>query len=447
MKAMKTTQPKTSSDQEIPCFECESGSLIPMLKDHPVEVKDGRVLIVPNVPMLVCDCCGDQVTDDEGNAHINAFLDKALNPITPEEVQQLLSKYSLTQREAAQITGYGEKNISRWASGRARPSESVSNILRLLLSDEEAFERLRRKDFSTHPKVSYPLKVGQPDAREKEVLKAIDYSKLVSLRLVGTTQSPKEKRTEICKLVKVPDLIEFGEKMARNFERMAAFKDTGQKSNLISCGLWSYVGEQKATQISTKPYDRKKLHRAVKSLRELTQHPLDQIAHQVQEILAKAGVALVFVPPMKGAALRGCTRLLTPSKAMIIHGLKYRSLSQFWIILFHEIAHLLLHINSPEDVFIDYEDQEQDDREQDADKWAYDTLASLDRELEFRSTHPQPAIWQLKKYAEEIKVHPAIAAEILNKRAEREVISYAYLRKEKLFPQLEKAQAAALMAI
>lgn len=42
------------------------------------------------------------------------------------------------------------------------------------------------------------------------------------------------------------------------------------------------------------------------------------------------------------------------------------------------------------DVVTDYEDQEQDQREQDADGWAHDTLASLDRELEFRSKYPKP---------------------------------------------------------
>lgn len=447
MKMMKTNQPNTSSDQEIACFECETGTLIPALKDYPVVIKKGKVLNVPDVPMLVCDCCGDQVTGDDGNAYINAFLDKALNVISPEEVQQFLSKYSLTQKEAAQITGFGEKNISRWASGRARPSESVSNILRLLLSDEEAFERLRRKDFSPHPEVSYPLEVRQPDAEEREVLKALDYPTLAKLRLVSPNRSPKERRTEICQLVKSPDLLEAREKMTRGFEKMAAFKDTAQKSNPISAGLWSYLGEQKAAGITTRPYDRDKLHKAVKSLRELTQHPLDQVAGQVRDILANAGVALVFVPIMKGSALRGCTRLLTPSKALIIHGLKYRSLSQFWIILFHEIAHLLLHIKFPHDVFMDYEDQEQDDRENDADQWAYDTLASLDRELEFKSKHPEPSLQELRTYAEEIKVHPAIAAEILNKRTGREIVPYAYLKKEKLFPQLDEAQTEALMAI
>jgi len=71
---------------------------------------------------------------------------------------------------------------------------------------------------------------------------------------------------------------------------------------------------------------------------------------------------------MKHSAFRGCTQLLTPNKAVIIHSLKYRTVSQFWLILFHEIAHLVLHITNPGDVFEDYDDQATDPRETAADE-------------------------------------------------------------------------------
>jgi HTH-type transcriptional regulator/antitoxin HigA len=131
---------------------------------------------------------------------------------------------------------------------------------------------------------------------------------------------------------------------------------------------------------------------------------------------------------------------------MIIHGLKYRNVSQFWIILFHEIAHLLLHIKKPGDEFADYKNQTQDQREKDADKWAYDTLVSENRELEFRSRHPEPGPAQVRKFADNLRVHPAIVAEVFNRRAGREVISYSRLKKENLFPHLDEATVDALMA-
>ncbi len=190
---MKTIKPSKPHEQGIPCFECETGALLPVLRDYTVEIRDGKKLTIPDVPMLECHACGDVVSGDDGNSYINAYLDKALNAITPEEVQGFLIKYNLTQKEAAQITGFGEKNISRWASGQHRPSESVSNFLRLLLADEAAFERLKRKLFNgSQTTFSYPQVERAPDEDEMEVIKQVDYAKLVEIGIVAETRKPTE---------------------------------------------------------------------------------------------------------------------------------------------------------------------------------------------------------------------------------------------------------------
>lgn len=442
-----TTTTTTAEQREIlPCFECEGGILRPVAdtytSQHP---KLGKVSL-PDISMFRCDCCGDTVLGDEGNRQIDAWFDKALNAISPEEIQSFLSKYGLTQKEASRITGLGEKNISRWASGRARPSESVSNLLRLLLADASSFERLKQKNFVDRNLPSYPVEERQPNEEEKEVLRCIDFPKLIEMGLCLEKRSPMDRRTQLCKMAQCSDLLEFRSIMEQSFEKMAAFKDTRQKSNVLSGGFWVWLGEQAARKITVAPYSRNKLRDTVRELRELTVHPLESIASEVPLILARAGVALVFIPPMKQAALRGCTRLLTPNKAMIIHSLKYRTISQFWIILFHEIAHLLLHISKAGEAFTDYEEQSSDPKETDADNWAYDTLVSLDRELELKSDAPVPEPWRVARFAKEIGVHPAIVAEVFNKRAGKEIISYAYMKKENLFPHLSETEAAALMA-
>jgi HTH-type transcriptional regulator/antitoxin HigA len=397
--------------------------------------------------MLRCDRCGDTVIGDEGNRLIDAWLDHCANIITPEEVQSFLTKYRLTQKEASTITGLGEKNLSRWLTGRARPSVSVSNFLRVLLADESAFELLRQRNFSGRRiSASYPSSDRTPDEEEKTVLKQIDYPKLVELQVVRDTRSPQERRTQLCRWARCGDLLEFRRKMETRMESMAAFKDTRQKANPVSAGLWVCLGEEAGRNLETQPYHRDHLREAVKRIRNLTTRPLTETARVVQSELANAGVALVFVPIMKESALRGCTGLVTQNKALIIHGLKYRSLSQFWIILFHEIAHLLLHISDPGQSISDYEEASTDLHEAQADEWAHDTLASRDLELEFLANHPKPQPWDLEHYARQLHVHPAIAAEVLNRRAGEEVISFAFLRKRGLFPQLSESETEALMA-
>jgi len=79
--------------------------------------------------------------------------------------------------------------------------------------------------------------------------------------------------------------------------------------------IWIELGGQAAGSIVVQPYDRDKLKESVTQLRELTQSPLAVVIPKVRRILADAGVALVFMPIMKQAAFRGCTRLLTPAQS------------------------------------------------------------------------------------------------------------------------------------
>ncbi len=155
---MKTKEPKIKADAPLLCFECESGILEPVVEDFAIHHPQLGEVRVPDVSLLRCNQCGCSVLGDSGNAHIDHWLDRKLRAISPEEIRRFLRKYSLTQREASQITGLGEKNLCRWLGGRSRASESVSNLLRLLLADEAAFERLRRRDFDESSEPTTPTK-------------------------------------------------------------------------------------------------------------------------------------------------------------------------------------------------------------------------------------------------------------------------------------------------
>jgi HTH-type transcriptional regulator/antitoxin HigA len=441
---MKT--PKTEVREPIGCFECDAGMMHPIVEDYTIELKSLGKVAIPKVPMQRCDCCGDTLIDGDGSAYIDDYVDKATNALRPEELNHFLEKYSLTQKEAAQITGYGEKNISRWLSGRARATTSVSNFFRTLIAEPSAFERLKAKDWSEVTPTGTFIE-RMPDAEEKQVLQCIDYKKLVELGLVAEVTRQAEKRTEVCRRFCCENLIDFKEYTESASEGIAALKDTQQKSNLISSGTWIRLGEMAAQHIEVAHYDREKLRLVIHELREYTQHAPEAVIEHVQASLCKVGVALVFVPIMKESALRGCTRLLDPSKALIIHGLKYRNISQFWLVLFHEIAHLLLHIETPEDFFAEYEYSSDDPREAEADEWARNTLVYQNELTEFATRHPKPALRELAQFSSKIKVHPAIIAEVFNRRAGKDVLAYSYLAKNELFPLFTAEQVKKLWQV
>ena len=432
---MKTAEP---IKETLPCFECEGGTLLPVVEDYQTRLKGHGAITVPDVPKLRCDTCGETLLGDAGNRKIEAYLHKVTHSLSPQELQQFLDKYRLTQKEASRITGLGEKNISRWLTGRARASSSVSKFIRVLIARPDAFEVLKSQKFEESATDTAFLE-RQPDEAEKLILKQVDFPKLVEMGIFNRITSPKEKRSALCKFLEFSDLVQFGEAMEQACQTQVAFKDTGQQFSPVSGGLWVKIGEMAAHRMKVERYERSKLEDVVKQLREYTQDEPANVFEEVQQLLASAGVALVVVPIMKQSAYRGCTRLLSPTKAMIIHGLKFKNVAEFWKVLFHEIAHLLLHIKSPDDVFAEYEVRDDSSEEKQADEWAYEALIYSEKLLSFSIRHPTPTIWELISFAQDLKVHPAIAAEAFNRRAGKEVLSYAYLRQEKLFPTLKKA--------
>jgi HTH-type transcriptional regulator / antitoxin HigA len=61
------------------------------------------------------------------------------------------------------------------------------------------------------------------------------------------------------------------------------------------------------------------------------------------DLCAAAGVAVAFIPELKGCRACGVTRWLTPEKALIQLSLRYKTDDHLWFTFFHEIGHVLLH--------------------------------------------------------------------------------------------------------
>lgn len=65
--------------------------------------------------------------------------------------------------------------------------------------------------------------------------------------------------------------------------------------------------------------------------------------HEIVQLCARTGVALVLVPEVQGARASGAARWLNPRKAIIQLSLRYHWEDHFWFSFFHEASHILRH--------------------------------------------------------------------------------------------------------
>ncbi len=131
---------------KLPCPECEEGQLVSVIGNFETAC-DGQSVIVPNVAMECCSSCAESFLTPEGSQQVAEHLAKVSGSLEPAELKAFLEKYELTHREAATILGIGEKNFSRWLSGKQRISTSMSRYIRTLLVHPDAFETLRTRNW------------------------------------------------------------------------------------------------------------------------------------------------------------------------------------------------------------------------------------------------------------------------------------------------------------
>lgn len=418
------------------CPDCEQGVVHAFVGPFITE-SGGQSWTVPGVEQETCDKCALHVITPKGSAHIDAWLDATLESISPKELKRFLQKYSLTQKQASDLLGIGEKSLSRWIRGHQRVSTSMSRYIRLLLENSESFEQL---------KASRREKTGKLNPVERDLLTEADYTSLQKLGLLPTTRKRLARHEALCKLTKFGSLQELDAWGSSAASSIAAFKDTNQQYSGFNGALWIRLGMLAAEAIPCARYDREQVEIAADHLRRCTQKDPAEAYKEAEDLLSRAGVALVVMPILKKSAYRGCTKLLTPEKAVIVHSLKFKSVSQFWRTLFHEIAHLVLHIKSPEDQFLEYDDRSQDPREQEADAWAEEMLVHGEKRITLLARHPDGNPSAIKAAADELGIAPAILVESVAEKMPDKQKFYAMCTKADLFPRLSGTDIETIIA-
>lgn len=156
------------------------------------------------------------------------------------------------------------------------------------------------------------------------------------------------------------------------------------KTSVPAISAWVRATELQAAELEfeVKPFDEQKLLSVVEELRHQTREPAERFVPKVQALCAAAGVAVVWVPELKNTGISGCARWLTDSKALIGMTLRYKTDDQIWFTFFHEVGHILLHRkeygfildNADEDLADRVVDPEMQGAEEEANRFAADTL-------------------------------------------------------------------------
>ena len=187
---------------------------------------------------------------------------------------------------------------------------------------------------------------------------------------------------------------------------------TYRQSNAFACSgkaltLWLRQGELQAMDMQCSPYDAGEFKAALQRVRTMTAHLPKDFVEQTQSICSRAGVAVVFVPELKGCRASGATRWLSPSKALIQLSLRYKTDDHLWFTFFHEAGHVLLH--GKRNSFVELDDLGSSPDEEAANSFSRELLIPSKDYAAFIATHkPRFSKDAVRGFAEQLGIAPGI---------------------------------------
>ena len=326
-------------------------------------------------------------------------------------VAEYLEFNEWSQRELARRAGLTPKTVSEICNGKARISPSTALALESVFRRPAHFwlnlqarhdEALAREDASASLPGWTEWARGFPIAAMKrfrllEIPSPDDATTVGALLTFFGVSSPDSWRS-------VWRSSNIAYRQTRQFE-----------TNLEAVSAWIRATEIAARNIPTAAFDASALRSLIPELRRQTREGPEVFVPEVQRLCAAAGIAVVWVPELPHTGISGSSQWITDGRALVALTLRYKTDDQMWFTFFHELGHIFLHRkrhtvildNAADDLRDGDVDPEMQQMEEEASRFAADTLVPPAELSKFISEGEFSNV-SIKAFANDLTIGPGL---------------------------------------
>lgn len=255
-----------------------------------------------------------------------------------ETLAETLAALGMTQAELAMRLGRPKKTVNEIVRGKAAIEPDTALQLESVLGVPAEFwlaREARYRESLARQARRDALRAGGEWAR------GFPFTAMARLGWVPQGTPSAERADALLRFFGVASTQAWGEIW---HTRAVAFRRSlTRKGQQAAVAAWLRRGETVASALDCAPFDPARFRQVLDEARRLTRADPSVFQPRLTEIFASAGVALVWVPELKGAPVSGATRWLSDHKAIIQLSLRYKCDDQLFFSLFHEAGHVLLH--------------------------------------------------------------------------------------------------------
>lgn len=318
-------------------------------------------------------------------------------------LQETIDTLGMTQRELAMRTGLAAKTINEIVKGKAPITADTAVLL-------ERVTGVRARMWN-NLESNYREQLARTEDRERlgddlAWLKRVPTRELIKRGSIPDGLTKESLLDAVLRFFGVGNVDQWREvwlKPEAAFRKSQCFESKPEVA-----AAWLRLGQLEGHEIATEAFESAKFRSALTQIRNMSAHSPDVFQSQMVKLAADAGVAVVFVPELKGCPASGAAYWLGP-KAVIQLSLRHKSDDHFWFSFFHEAGHVL---NDPKkEVFID-DGGGDDECEERANSFSATFLIPRTYEGQLAGLHTQARIVE---FARQIGIAPGIVVGRLQK--------------------------------
>lgn len=350
--------------------------------------------------------------------------------VTPgDTLLETIESLDITQAELARRTGRTVKLINEIIKGKAPISAETAIQLDKVLGIPASFWNNLEKN--------YQEEISERK-HKKELESCTDWLKKFPIKNMIREKYMNKMDNDVDQLSEL--LRFFGVASTKSWDTLWDAKVQFRQSPTFESDKYAVIAylrkaEIEAMKIKCAPYDKENFSTAISELRNLTNETEPQkFVPQLINTCAAAGVAIVFLPELKGIHLSGATKWLSSNKAMIVLSLRHKRNDHLWFTFFHEAGHVILHAKKK--VFIESKKHLSElNAEHEANNFAANVLIPQHEYKEFVEEHGKIiSAVEVISFAKSINIHPGV---VVGRLQRDKIIPYSNLNKLIIFYKWE----------
>ncbi|WP_429971366.1 hypothetical protein ACQW5G_01735 [Fructilactobacillus sp. Tb1] len=241
-----------------------------------------------------------------------------------------------SQKELAIRMCISEKKLSELINGKCELNPELQ--VKIAIATGTKVSQWKRLNDGFHRDLA-EIRLKQQLKKEKQMLREVNYQYWVEQGIMEETDDDREKVLNLRRYLEINSL-----QLLKSRYFLVQYKATGDindEKHILNSNAWVQTAVNVGKKIQTEDINLKGLREVIPEVKELTNENIEKSLPKLKELFAKNGIEFVILPPLKDSGIHGAVKWVNDRIVLLALADDFTYEDEFWMVLLHEIKHVL----------------------------------------------------------------------------------------------------------